>query len=471
MVLAHKKAQLIEWLDEVAHKAGLAEHSFVSGTTVIRPYGFEIWEHIQQVLDKRFKARGVKNASFPLFIPEKLLTKEAEHVKGFAPEVAWVTHGGNSKLDERIAVRPTSETIMYAHYSNWVRSWRDLPLKINQWCNVVRWEFKHPRLFLRGREFLWQEGHPVFATQKEAEADVLDALEDYRHTYEDVLAIPVTLGKKTEEEKFPGAVYTTAAEIMMPDGKLIQGCTSHYLGQNFAKSFGIEFLDKDKKKKFAHQNSWGLSTRSIGILIAVHGDDRGLILPPKVAPIQAVVVPIYDDSTKDEVLKVANRIATHLQNANIRYYLDDRDEYSPGWKFNEWELKGVPVRVEVGPKDIKVGKAILVRRDTGQRSAGQFDEIGKVVHEELEQMQKSLFEKAGKFAEEHTKEAKKFDDLKKFVTNNRVLVAWCMNPKCEERFRELGAKTSCMPFKQSAKGECIACGQKAKAMVYVAKSY
>ena len=260
MALAHKKTQLIEWLDEVAHKAGLAEHSFVSGTTVIRPYGFEIWEYIQQVLDKRFKARGVKNASFPLFIPEKLLTKEAEHVKGFAPEVAWVTHGGNSKLDERIAVRPTSETIMYAHYSNWIRSWRDLPMKINQWCNVVRWEFKHPRLFLRGREFLWQEGHPVFATQKEAEQDVLDALEDYRHTYEDVLAIPVTLGKKTEEEKFPGAVYTTAAEIMMSDGKIIQGCTSHYLGQNFAKTFGIEFLDKDKKKKFAHQNSWGLST-------------------------------------------------------------------------------------------------------------------------------------------------------------------------------------------------------------------
>ena len=471
MAIEHKKsAGLGDWLEEVAFKAGLAEHSFVSGTTVIKPYGFQLWENIRGLLDARFRDRGVQNASFPLFIPESLLKKEAKHIEGFAPEVAWVTQGGNSKLDERLAIRPTSETIMYAHYSNWIRSWRDLPLKINQWCNAVRWEFKHPKLFLRGREFLWQEGHPVFATQKEAEADVIDALEDYRHTYEDHLAVPVTLGKKSESEKFAGAVYTTTAEILMPDGKMIQGCTSHYLGQNFSKSFNIEFLDKDKKKKFAHQNSWGFSTRSIGILVAMHGDDKGLVLPPRIAPIQAVIIPIYDDSTRAKVLKAASKLRGDLRGLIVS--IDDRDGYTPGWKFNDWEIKGVPVRIEIGPKDMEKDQVVLVRRDTGEKKAVKLTSVNAEVEKLLNSIQDSLLTKAKKFLNERTKTAKNLAELKKNIEGNRVLIQWCGSDKCESKLRDFGAKISCIPFDEKPKGTCAICGKnKAKHEVYVAKSY
>jgi len=471
MAIEHKKSSgLGEWLEEVAFKAGLAEHSFVSGTTVIKPYGFQLWENIKGLLDIRFKDRGVQNASFPLFIPEKLLKKESSHVEGFAPEVAWVTQGGNSKLDERLAVRPTSETIMYAHYSNWIRSWRDLPLKINQWCNVVRWEFKHPKLFLRGREFLWQEGHPVFAFQKEAEADVMAALEDYRHTYEEHLAIPVTLGKKSESEKFAGAVYTTTAEIMMPDGKMIQGCTSHYLGQNFSKPFNIQFLDKDKKKKFAHQNSWGFSTRSVGILAAMHGDDKGLVLPPRVAPIQAVIIPIYDDSTKSKVLKAASKLRGDLRGLIVS--IDDRDGYTPGWKFNEWEIKGVPIRIEIGPKDIEKNQVILVRRDTGEKKAVKSSAINTEIRKLLNSVQEDLLAKAKKFLDSHTKTAKNLAELKKNVEGNRVRIMWCGSDKCEAKLWDFGAKISCIPFDSKPSGKCAICGKNAsKYQVYAAKSY
>jgi prolyl-tRNA synthetase len=472
MAIEHRKsAGLGEWLEEVAFKSGLAEHSFVSGTTVIKPYGFQLWENIKGLLDTRFRDRGVQNASFPLFIPEKLLAKESKHVEGFAPEVAWVTQGGNSKLDERLAVRPTSETIMYAHYSNWIRSWRDLPMKINQWCNVVRWEFKHPKLFLRGREFLWQEGHPVFATQEEAEKDVMDALEDYRHTYEEHLAIPVTLGKKSESEKFAGAVYTTTAEIMMPDGKMIQGCTSHYLGQNFSKPFNITFVDKDKKQKFAHQNSWGFSTRSVGILVAMHGDDKGLVLPPRIAPIQVVIIPIYTDETKINVLKAASKLRGDLK--GLVASIDDRDGYTPGWKFNEWEMRGVPVRIEIGPKDLEKDQVVLARRDTGVKKTVKSSDVNTEISKLLNSIQDNLFATAKKFLNERTKTAKNLAELKKHIEGNRVLVQWCGSEKCEEKIKaETGAKISCIPFDEKPSGICALCGKaKAKHEVFVAKSY
>ena len=469
-----KKENFTEWYPEVVRKAGLADYSSVSGCMIIRPYAYKIWENIQKFLNERFEKLGVKNAYFPLFIPEKLLRKESEHVEGFSPEVAWVTEAGSSKLDEKLAVRPTSETIMYESYSKWVRSWRDLPLKINQWVNIVRWEFKHPILFLRTREFLWQEGHTVFATKKEAEEEVREILECYADVYEKLLAIPVVKGKKTENEKFAGAEYTLSIETFLPVGKAIQGATSHHLGQNFSKPFEIKFLDKNEEEKYAWQNSWGLSTRSIGTMIIVHGDDKGLIIPPRVAPIQIVIVPIYySDEEKKIVLEKAREISESLRDFSV--YLDDRDGYTPGFKFNEWELKGVPLRMEIGPKDLQKDQVVLARRDTGKKSTVKTKDLKNEINRTLESIQKNLFERAKKFIEEHTKEVKTYQEFKEVSDGNWIIAPWCGDSLCEEKIKEeTGAKITNIPFdlnKKKPSGKCLFCGKPAKYLVYFGKSY
>ncbi len=469
-----KKENFSEWYPEVVKKAGLADYSSVSGCMVIRPYGYKIWENIQDFLNRKFEKMGVKNAYFPLFIPERLLKKETEHVEGFSPEVAWVTEAGSSKLDERLAIRPTSETIMYESYSKWIRSWRDLPLKINQWVNVVRWEFKHPILFLRTREFLWQEGHTVFATKEEAEEEVRQMLDCYAETYEKLLAVPVVKGRKTENEKFAGAEYTLSIETFLPMGKAIQCATSHHLGQNFSKQFEITFLDKNEEKKYAWQNSWGLSTRAIGIMIIMHGDDKGLILPPGVAPIQVVVVPIYyGDEDREKVVRKAREISEELN--EFRVHVDERDEYTPGFKFNDWELKGVPLRIEIGPKDLEKNQVMLARRDTGEKISVKTEEVREEVERTLKLIQENLFERAKKTIEEHTKKANNYDELKKHLNGNWVIAPWCGKSECEEKIKEeTGAKIPNIPFdlnKERPKGKCVYCGRDAKYLVYFAKSY
>lgn len=468
-----KKKDFNEWYIEVIRKAGMADYSSVSGCMVIRPYAYRIWENIQRFLDEKFAERGVKNAYFPVFIPEKLLKKESEHVEGFTPEVAWVTHAGSSKLEERLAVRPTSETIMYESYAKWIRSWRDLPLKINQWVNTVRWEFKHPILFLRTREFLWQEGHTVFATKEEAEAEVADILECYAQAYEELLAIPMVKGRKTENEKFAGADYTLSIETFLSIGKAIQGATSHHLGQKFSKPFGIKFLDREEKEQHAWQNSWGFSTRSIGILAIMHGDDRGLIIPPRVAPVQIVIIPIYKDKDKKSVLDNARKLVKGLKDYSVE--LDDRDSYTPGFKFNEWELKGVPLRIEIGPKDIEKCQVVFVRRDTGEKRPVKAADLKKEAEKTLNAIQKNLFERAKKFMDEHTKSVKTCEQLKKAVEGNWVLVPWCGSAECEEKIKdETGAKITNIPFdlnKKKPDGKCILCGKPALFTVYFAKSY
>ncbi|MBN2367934.1 proline--tRNA ligase, partial [Candidatus Woesearchaeota archaeon] len=393
-----KDEDFSEWYTQVIQKADMADYSAVSGCIVFMANSYAIWEKIQAFLDGKLKKSGVRNAYFPLLIPESLLTREQEHVEGFTPEVAWVTHAGDSKLSEKLAVRPTSETIMYDSYSKWIRSYNDLPLRLNQWCNIVRWEFKHAMPFIRTREFLWQEGHTVFATKEESDKEVLEILEYYRQTFEDVLAIPVIPGKKTNIEKFAGADYSTALETFLPVKKAIQGATSHSLGQNFSKAFDISFIDDSGEKKHGWQNSWGFTTRSIGIMIIMHGDDKGLVLPPRVAPIKAVIVPILFDKTKDKVLKKAKELKKTLSKHEVM--LDDREGYTPGWKYNEWELKGVPLRIELGPKDIDNKQVVVVRRDTGKKETVKWTQLKKKVDELLEDIQKSMYKKAKKNIEE-----------------------------------------------------------------------
>lgn len=468
-----KESQLMEWMNEIILKAELADYSSVSGCMVIRPNGYAIWDKIREFFDGKIKSIGVRNAYFPLFIPEKLLTKESKHIEGFAPEVAWVTEGGKSKLEEKLAVRPTSETIMYESYAKWIRSWRDLPLLINQWANVVRWEFKHPRLFLRTREFLWQEGHTVHSNREDAEKEVYQILEFYRQVYEELLAIPVTKGIKSEKEKFAGAVFTTTVEAMMPDGWVIQGGTSHYLGQNFSKPFGIKFLDKNEKEEFGHQNSWGLSTRSIGIMIAVHSDNKGLILPPKVAATQVVIVPIFSEDTRKKIISESTKIKETLEKIGIRTYLDSRDNYTPGWKFNEHELKGTPLRIEIGPKDIAKKQVIMARRDTGEKAAVKIASLGKEVPKMLDEIQSALFKKAKKFVDEYTFNAKDYNELKQNIQKGRVLAGWCSSAECEDKVKQdTGSKISCLPLTHEKTAlKCIVCSNKAQKSALFAKSY
>ncbi|MBW2970992.1 proline--tRNA ligase [Candidatus Woesearchaeota archaeon] len=462
-----------EWYTQVIQKAELADYTKVSGCLVLRPRAYEIWEAIQDYFNKRIKRLGIRNAYFPSLIPESLLQREADHVEGFAPEVAWVTHAGTSKLSERLAIRPTSETIMYDTYKNWIQSHRDLPLLINQWCNIVRWEFKHPIPFIRTREFLWQEGHTAHATREGAEKEVRLILEIYADVYEKLLAVPVIRGKKSDKEKFAGAVYTTSIEAFSPNGKAIQAGTSHLLGQNFAKAFGISFLDEDGKQKYVWQNSWGLSTRALGAMIMVHGDDRGLVLPPRVAYNKVVIVPIVFKNDKEHVIKKAKEMRNNLSRFNP--ILDDREGYTPGWKFNEWEMKGVPIRIELGPKDIASKQAVVVRRDTGKKETVKFTKLKQRIEELLEDIQNSLFTKAQKQLKDSTVEPHNWKEFVKAIKENKLVCApWCQETDCEDHIKDKsgGAKSLNIPFNQKKiKAKCIHCGKDAEYKAYFAKSY
>ena len=471
---AKKEGDMSTWYTEIIQKADLADYSSVSGCIILKPYAYTIWEKIQQAVDARLKSMGVKNAYFPLFIPEKLLRKEQAHVKGFSPEVAWVTEAGSTKLDERLAIRPTSETIMYESYAKWIRSWRDLPLKLNQWNNVVRWEFKHPIPFLRTREFLWNEGHTCFAAKEEAEKECLDILNMYDSILKEYFAIEGVKGKKTDQEKFAGADYTLSIEIFLPNGKAIQGPDSHHDGQNFAKAFGIKFLDKNEQEQFVYQNTWAITTRMIGVLIMVHGDDEGLVLPPKLAPLQVVIVPILFKDSKDKVLKEAKEIKEKLS-GHLSVYLDDRDEYNPGWKFNEWELKGVPIRIEIGPKDLEKSQAVLFRRDTLKKENVNLKDVSKRVETILDDIQSNLLKRSKKVLEENIVEVKTMDQFSKAVEEKKLVRAlFCGSGDCEATIKEKtgGAGSRNIPFGgKLVTGTCVGCGKQAKHNVLWGKSY
>jgi len=475
-VTIKKGENFSEWYTQVILKSELADYAPVKGCMVIRPYGYKIWERIQTIFNQMIKATGVQNAYFPLFIPEALLKEEAEHFKGFIPEVAWVTEGGEKKLDEKLAVRPTSETIMYSMFSKWIKSWRDLPLRINQWCNVVRWETKATRLFLRTREFLWQEGHTCHATKEEADKEVMLRLQQYKQLVEDYLAIPVIVGKKSENEKFAGALYTTTLEALMPDGKALQMGTSHNLGQNFSKAFNIKYLDRENKEEYVWQTSWGISTRLIGALVMVHGDDKGLVLPPKIAPLQIVIVPIYySEEEKESVFNYSTEILNELRSNAFEVELDSREEYTPGWKFNEWELKGVPIRLEVGLKEVKENIVTLVRRDTGEKIRIMREDLVSKVREELENIQKNLFEKAKKFLKENIVEAKSREEFIDAINSRKMVrAAWCGNTSCELKIKEeTGATLRVIPFDEKVEKDerCFYCNEKASYIAYFARAY
>jgi prolyl-tRNA synthetase len=475
-VTVKKNQDFSEWYVQVIQKAELADYAPVKGCMIIRPDAYAVWEKIQETLNQRIKATGHRNVYFPLFIPESLLKREAAHFAGFTPEVAWISQGGETELEERVAIRPTSETIMYATFSKWIRSWRDLPIKINQWCNIVRWETKSTRLFLRTREFLWQEGHTAHASKEEAEAEVMYALNEYKNIIENYLAIPVITGVKSESEKFAGAVYTTSLEAMMPDGKALQMGTSHNLGQNFAKVFDVKFIGEDKMDHQVWQTSWGISTRLIGAMVMVHGDDKGLVIPPKVAPTQVVIVPIlFKVAEAAAIVAKAREIAETLRAKGFTVILDDRQEYTPGWKFNQWELKGVPVRVEIGPRDLKQGQVVMVRRDNGQKAPVKEADIPEAMEKLLQEIQDNLFAKAKELMQNRTSTVQSYEEFKKVLCDKGgfLKAAWCGGAECEAKIKEeTGATIRVLPFeKEEPKGDCIYCGQKAKDTVYFARSY
>ncbi|MGN0813312.1 MAG: proline--tRNA ligase [Candidatus Coproplasma sp.] len=457
-----------QWYTDVCKKTQLVDYGPVKGTMVIRPYGYAIWENIQHEMDTRFKATGVQNAYFPLLIPMSFFTKEAEHVEGFAPEVAVVTHAGGEELAEPLAIRPTSETIIGNMYSKWLQSYRDLPILINQWANVMRWE-KTTRPFLRTSEFLWQEGHTCHASEEEAMEETIKMLEVYKEFAENVLAIPVICGKKTEKEKFAGAVATYGMEAMMKDGKSLQSGTSHYLGQNFSKAFDIKFLDKDGVQKYAYTTSWGTSTRMIGAVIMAHGDARGLVLPPKVAPYQAVIVPIA--AKKAGVLEKCAEVKALLEKAGVRVVLDDTDN-SPGWKFNEWEMKGVPVRIEIGPRDIEAGKAMLFRRDKCEKNECALDGIEETVIKLLDTIQVDMLEAARARRDEKIVRAGDMAGILAGVEGgNFVLAGWCGCRECEDKIKAETNATARVMCEELSDETCAVCGKKAKHTVYFARAY
>lgn len=458
-----------QWYTDVVKKAELIDYTSVKGCMVIRPAGYAIWELIQKQLDDMFKATGVQNAYLPMFIPESLLQKEKDHVEGFAPEVAWVTHGGQQELQERLCVRPTSETLFCDYYKNVVQSYRDLPQVLNQWCSVVRWE-KETRPFLRSREFLWQEGHTAHATAGEAEERTLQMLNVYAEFLEKVLAIPVIKGQKTEKERFAGAVATYTVEALMHDGKALQSGTSHNFGDGFAKAFGIQFTDKDNKLKYVHQTSWGVSTRMIGGLIMVHSDNSGLVLPPRVAPVQVAIIPVQQ--RKEGVLEKAAELKEMLKDFRVK--VDDSDK-SPGWKFSEQEMRGIPLRIEVGPKDIEAGRCMICRRDTRDKMGVPFGKLEETVRGLLESMQTEMLERAREHRDAHTWVAKNYEEFKQVFQEKAgfVKAMWCGCQDCEDKIKEeLSVTSRCMPFEQEQLSDvCVCCGKPAKKMVYWGKAY
>lgn len=460
-----------QWYTDIVRKAELADYTPVKGFISIRPYGYAIWENIQKYADAKFKEHGVENLSMPVLIPESLLNKEKEHVEGFAPEVAWVTIGGGNDLEEKLCIRPTSETIFDTMYSKWLSSWRDLPYKYNQWCNVVRWE-KETRPFLRSREFLWQEGHTIHETAEEAKNFTQEMLDVYQDVFENLLAIPALKGQKTESEKFAGAESTYTVEALMLDGRALQGGTSHYFGQNFTKPFDVKFQNREGKQEYAYQTSWGISTRMIGAVIMVHGDNRGLKLPPRVAPIQVAIVPVA--ANKPGVIEKATQIYENL-NKKFRVKLDSREQYTPGYKFNYWEMKGVPVRLEIGPRDIENGQCVLVRRDTLEKCTVRLDNLEEEINTLLEDIQKNMFEMANQLRERRTSSAKDMEEFVEKINSNQgyIKAMWCGDEACEEKIHELtGAKSRCIPYNQEQISDtCVCCGKKADKMVVWGRQY
>jgi len=488
-----KEENFAEWYSETITKSEMIDYYEISGCYILRPWSYSIWEIIQRFFDDKIKEIGVENAYFPLFVSERALNKEKDHVEGFSPEVAWVTKSGDKNLENPIAIRPTSETIMYPSFAKWIRSHRDLPLKLNQWTNVVRWEFKNPTPFIRTREFLWQEGHTAHTTLEEADKQVYDILEFYRQVYEDVLAVPVIPGKKTENEKFAGGYYTTTIETMIPsNGKGIQCATSHNLGQNFSKMFEINYLDEKQNKNLAWQTSWGMTTRTIGVMVMTHGDDQGLVLPPRVAPIQAILIPIITSKDNSELIKnKIHEIAKGLKSVGVRNKVDDSDLHNPGWKFSHWELKGVPIRIEFGAKDMQKEQVTIVCRDNKDKFTCKYDEVSGKIQELLEIIQKRMFLKAKDELNKKTAEAFDYDHFIKLVSEkNMVLTPWCNIKECEENVKKrvkdaysdkgddentaATAKTLCIPVEQKPLMEgtnCFFCGKKAEVSVYWGRTY
>ena len=462
------------WYLDVVRRAELADYTEVKGCMAIRPYGYAIWELIQQALDRRIKATGHVNAYFPLFIPSSLLMKEKEHVEGFAPQVAWVTRGGDEELAEPLIVRPTSEVIIGTLYAKWIQSWRDLPVLINQWANVVRWE-KVTRPFLRTTEFLWQEGHTAHETADEAQEETLKILALYKDCLETEMAIPVVDGQKSDSEKFAGAARTYSVEALMGDGRALQAGTSHNLGQNFAKAFDIQFQGRDKTLQHVWTTSWGMTTRLIGAVIMVHGDDSGLILPPRVAPYQVVIVPIPRGNWQETVLPKARAVQAELTGRGVRVFLDDREAYTPGWKFAEWELRGVPLRLEIGPKDIEKSQVVLARRDTREKSPVPLDGLGARISGWLEDIQRSLYERALRFREEHTTRVASYEEFKAAMEGRPgfVIADWCGSAECEAQIKaETQATLRNIPFANGpAEGPCVKCGRPSVGRPWFAKAY
>jgi prolyl-tRNA synthetase len=470
-----KNDDFSEWYTQVVLKAELADYAPVKGLIVLRPDGYSIWESIRSALDEKFRKEGIRNGFLPVLIPESLLGKEKKHFAGFNPEAFWVTHSGNNEIGDRLALRPTSETLAYSMYSKWIKSWRDLPLKINFWNTALRAEIKATKPFIRNSEFLWQEGHTVHATPKEAEEEVMKILDIYKKTVEEELAIPVIIGKKSEKEKFVGAVYTTTMESLMPDGKALQMGTSHFLGQNFAKPFDVKFSDKDNVENYAWQTSWGVSWRLIGAMIMVHGDNKGLVLPPKVSPIQVVIVPIYysEDDTK-KVIEKANEIEKILLDKKIRVHVDRRSELTPGFKFHDWELKGTPLRIEIGPKDIAKQKVVIATRHNQEKTDLSIDKIDGEINGILEKIQNEMFDTAKKMLQERTISVDDYEKFKEELEKGGFLYApWCGDESCEEKIKEeTGAEIRVIPFdgkNQSTK--CVYCGKPSTITPIFARGY
>ncbi|WNR46681.1 proline--tRNA ligase [Paenibacillus roseipurpureus] len=462
------------WYIDVIKKADLMSYSPVRGCIVFKPDGYEIWENIQRELDSKFKETGHRNAYFPLFIPESFFQKEKEHVEGFNPELPWVTEAGGEKLEERLAIRPTSETMIGHMYAEWINSYRDLPLLINQWANVVRWE-KRTLPFLRTTEFLWQEGHTAHEDEQDARRETMQMLDVYRQFAEEFLAIPVIVGQKTPSEKFAGAIDTFSIEAMMKDGKAVQAGTSHYLGTNFAVAFDIKFLDRENQHQFAHTTSWGVSTRLIGALIMVHGDDRGLALPPKVAPTQVIMIPIGPPKTREQVIGRVDELYAELKKAGVRVKVDDRADQSPGWKFNEYEMRGVPIRVELGPRDMENGQVVLVSRVSGEKKVVEQANFVQEVQNLLAEIHQQMYDKAKQFRDEHYIAVDTIDEFKTFLETKRgfALAGWCGSNACESQVKEeTGATSRNIPFTPSeTKSTCLVCGDAAKHTVVFGRSY
>ena len=473
-ITVSKNDNFSEWYTQVVIKAELVDYAPVKGLIVLRPDGYSIWESIKESLDKKLKETGHRNGFLPVLIPESLLAKEKEHFEGLNPEVFWVTHSGNSEIGDRLALRPTSETLAYSLFSKWIRSWRDLPLKINFWNSALRAEIKGTKPFIRTSEFLWQEGHTVHATKDEAEKEVADILELNKKTIEEELAVPVVTGKKSEKDKFVGAVYTDTLESLMPDGKALQMGTSHFLGQNFSKPFDVKYLDENNVETFAWQTSWGVSWRLIGGMIMTHGDDKGLVLPPKVAPIQVVIIPIYySNDEKENVLQTACQIKDSLSNNDIRVHLDDREHLTPGFKFNDWEMKGIPIRIEIGPKDIAKNQVVLVRRHNQIKISVDIDALTEKILTDLKTIQKEMFDAAKKILDDRVVKVSEYQKFKEELDNGKMIdCSWCGNQECEDKIKEeTGADLRVIPSGNAKAETCIYCKNSGTANVLFARGY